>query len=698
MDYETVVNKMLPAAEPFLRINCDFDLDEIDEKLDWLKSKQCIEDTSVIQHYKCKCIVCHKKFFSLRKLYSHEALHPQVKKIHECNICYRVFIHKSSLLLHSKNHKKSREEVKIVKEVKKDEKLCIGPFYSYNRFNKHLEQGKCIDDTSYDAANTLLEMSEKPVDFQAKPMVEIPSEIITNLKVENTSSEIQKKKRKNAASVFICKYCGKIFDRIGHCQNHEVTHTGELPYECDFCDRKFSMRCNKKRHIDEMHIKDKKHECDKCGKKFSRNYHLKRHRKSMENANGKCYGKSSISVMPMVANQSNGTQNNHSGPCPKCENQLECSIKFGTNQIVFSYKNCTCAESSSKPSKPSNTEDHNGMVRCDLCHDRVFTSTNDLFKHEVLHFKDKWPKVHRCDKCDRKFIHLSSLKEHSKQKHSQPSQPLETSEQFKPVRFQFKCKLCEKTFRHRRQLYDHEKLSCESPVVLETNDEKPSRLSTIIPEAPRLLPKKVTTIFQQRNEIREEPSESSDFIQESNDQSRQPSKPLTIPTILSGGSYQLVEPSKPSESVGEIILAENSSVGNPSTIPTIIKAIPESKQPYLPPTTIVDLVRPDLPKELYSRYNKSDFWPCGICGKVFKKDYLRKHKTLHTESAAKCDICGKKFVHESHLKNHIRTHTGEKPYRCQDCGISFRQKGQLKRHRMGGKNRAISCQAFKNEK
>jgi len=323
-------------------------------------------------------------------------------------------------------------------------------------------------------------------------------------------------------------------------------------------------------------------------------------------------------------------------------------------------------------------------------------------------------------------------------------------------------------------LYDHEKLSCESPVVLETNDEKPSRLSTIIPEAPKLLPKKVPTIlqqrneirkepsessdfiqesndqsrqpskpltipillsddystkwpyqlpvepskpsesprllpkrgrpkkvptiFQQRNEIRKEPSESSDFIQESNDQSRQPSKPLTIPTILSGGSYQLVEPSKPSESAGEIILAENSSVGNPSTIPTIIKAIPESKQPYLPPTTSVDLVRPDLPKELDSRYTKSDFWPCGICGKVFKKDYLRKHKTLHTESAAKCDICGKKFVHESHLKNHIRTHTGEKPYKCQDCGISFRQKGQLKRHRMGGKNRAISCQAFKNEK
>merc|ERR1711884_40523 len=244
-------------------------------------SKQCVKEAENVQKYKCKCIICHKKFFSLRKLYTHEALHPKVKKIHECNVCYRVFIHKSSLLLHHKNHKKSGEEVKIVKKVEKflcrgcneyitKEELpqhkncyfscniCNRKFNSYNGYNRHLEQcfrtKICFEDTSY-AAKILIEMSEKPVDFLVnpmvenpsemvtnpfveksekivdslvKPMVEIPSEMITNPLVEVPSSERQKRRSKYK---FPCKYCGKIFDFIGHMQIHEKAHTGELPHE-----------------------------------------------------------------------------------------------------------------------------------------------------------------------------------------------------------------------------------------------------------------------------------------------------------------------------------------------------------------------------------------------------------------------------------------------------------------------------------
>ncbi len=43
-------------------------------------------------------------------------------------------------------------------------------------------------------------------------------------------------------------------------------------------------------------------------------------------------------------------------------------------------------------------------------------------------------------------------------------------------------------------------------------------------------------------------------------------------------------------------------------------------------------------------------------------------------------MCRKKLSYSNHYKEHIRTHTGEKPYKCEICSNSYAHLGSLKSH------------------
>ncbi|XP_023727216.1 zinc finger and BTB domain-containing protein 18 isoform X2 [Cryptotermes secundus] len=84
----------------------------------------------------------------------------------------------------------------------------------------------------------------------------------------------------------------------------------------------------------------------------------------------------------------------------------------------------------------------------------------------------------------------------------------------------------------------------------------------------------------------------------------------------------------------------------------------------------------------YTAVNVDTRFACIRCNKTFaQKSYIKEHMKIHTgEKPYSCKVCGRSFRNNYMLKVHMRLHTGEKNFKCEECGALFTERGALVCH------------------
>ncbi|XP_034733175.1 telomere zinc finger-associated protein [Etheostoma cragini] len=219
---------------------------------------------------------------------------------------------------------------------------------------------------------------------------------------------------------YTCVTCSSTFKGKEELRLHVVSHTGTMPHKCSTCPEQFMHKKNLTIHMMKVHGYPKPHACPQCPKTFLTRTELRVHEAAKHRGE-----------KPFVCEEC--------GHRASSRNGLQMHIKaIHRNERPYVCSLCGHAFSQ-KNNLNMHLRIHSGErpYQCHLC-GKTFRTQASLDKHHRTHTGER---PFGCDVCEQRFTEKGALVRHKASKH----------EEGRP----HSCHICGKTFKAREQLRVH---------------------------------------------------------------------------------------------------------------------------------------------------------------------------------------------------------------------------------------------------